>query len=165
RVLITCGGFAKEEQYHWIKNLGHTINSPVPSLFTFNIPNHPVTELMGVSVPDAIVKVMGTKIAEQGPVLITHWGMSGPAILCTSAWAARELNERNYDFQVQINWLGGMKDDELKEEINTLRREQAKQFIGHKNPFDLPRRVWEYQLHQIGVAEVTRWGEQPPAAQ
>src|SRR5690606_24640151 len=68
RVLITCGGFAKEEQYHRIKNLGHTINSPVPSLFTFNIPNHPVTELMGVSVPDAIVKVMGTKIAEQGPV-------------------------------------------------------------------------------------------------
>lgn len=159
RVVIACGGFPKEEQYDWIKALGHTINSPVPSLFTFNMPKHPITELMGVVVPDVIVKVAGTKITEQGPVLITHWGLSGPGILRTSAWAARELHDRNYDFQVQLNWLGGIKDDELKEQINRLRQQQGKQQVAHKNPFDLPRRFWEYQLQQIGIGEEVRWGE------
>lgn len=105
KILIATGGFPKPEQYDWIRELGHNIESPVPSLFTFNMPKHPITELMGVSVPEAVIKIAGTKITERGPLLITHWGMSGPAILRTSAWAARELHERNYDFQIMINWL------------------------------------------------------------
>jgi predicted Rossmann fold flavoprotein len=165
KVLITCGGFPKEEQYHWLKALGHTIQSPVPSLFTFNMPKHPITELMGVVIQDVVLKVAGTKIVEKGPLLITHWGLSGPVVLRTSAWAARELNERNYDFNIGINWLGETTDADLKEIIADLRKEQGKQLLNNKNPFDLPRRFWDYQLSRIGVKDDTRWGDLPAAAQ
>jgi predicted Rossmann fold flavoprotein len=164
-VMIATGGFPKAEQYKWITSLGHTIQSPVPSLFTFNIPKHPITELMGLSVPDAIVKVTGTKIAQQGPLLITHWGMSGPAVLKTSAIAARELADRNYEFQIIVNWLGEVNDADMRETIVHLRQEQGKQLVQNKNPFNLPRRLWEYQLQQCGIKEDTRWGELPAAAQ
>jgi len=165
KVLIAAGGFPKPEQYKWIERLGHTIQSPVPSLFTFNMPKHPITELMGVVVPDVVIKVAGTKIVQQGPLLITHWGMSGPAVLKTSAIAARELADRGYEFQVVINWLKDMDDADMRETIAYLRREQGKQLVQHKNPFSLPKRLWEYQLLQCGIKEDTRWGELPAAAQ
>lgn len=165
RILIAVGGFPKQEQYKWIEALGHSIQSPVPSLFTFNMPKHPITELMGVSVSDATIKITGTKIAQRGPLLITHWGMSGPAILKTSAVAARELAERNYDFQVVVNWLGDMTEADLRDMLAQLRREQGKQFVQHKNPFELPRRLWEYLLQQCGIKEDTRWGDLPAGAQ
>ena len=165
KVLIACGGFPKTEQYKWIQELGHTIHEPVPSLFTFNMPKHPITELMGLSVPNAIVKIAGTKITEHGPLLITHWGMSGPVILRCSAWAARELHAKNYDFQILVNWLGDVTEQYLREQIQYLRREQGKQLVQHKNPFELPRRLWEYQLKQCGVKDETRWGELPAVQQ
>jgi predicted Rossmann fold flavoprotein len=165
KVLIACGGFPKPEQYHWLKDLGHTVQPPVPSLFTFNIPKHPITELMGVVVENAVVKIAGTKIVEQGPLLITHWGLSGPVVLRTSAWAARELNERGYDFNIMINWLGETTEADLREIITDLRKEQGKQTINGKNPFNLPRRFWEYQLSRLGIKEDTRWGDLPAAAQ
>ena len=165
RILITTGGFPKPEQYKWIENLGHSIQSPVPSLFTFNIPKHPITELMGVSVAEVVIKIAGTKISVHGPLLITHWGMSGPAVLKTSAIAARELADRNYDFQVVINWLKDATDTDLKENIVYLRKEQGKQLAHTKNPFNLPKRLWEYILQQCGITENTRWGELPATAQ
>lgn len=165
KVLIACGGFPKKEQYRWIEQLGHTIQPPVPSLFTFNIAKHPITELMGVVVNNATIKISGTKITEQGPVLITHWGLSGPAILRTSAWAARELQQRNYEFQVQLNWLGDVKEEELRESFSQLRKDQGKQLIQTKNPFSLPRRLWEYLLQQSGITNEVKWGELPAAAQ
>jgi predicted Rossmann fold flavoprotein len=165
KVLITCGGFPKEEQYYWIKALGHSVHSPVPSLFTFNIPKHPITELMGVAVPEVTIKIAGTKITEQGPILITHWGLSGPVVLRASAWGAGELHERKYDFNVQVNWLNDMKEQELRETISSLRREQGKQFVFTKNPFSLPRRLWEFLVAQSDVKDDTRWGDLPAAAQ
>ena len=165
KVLIATGGFPKIEQYKWIAELGHEIHEPVPSLFTFNIPKHPITELMGLSVPGAVVKISGTKITERGPLLITHWGMSGPVILRCSAWAARELHEKNYDFQIMVNWIGDVTEQDLREQIQYLRREHGKQFVQHKNPFELPRRLWEYQLQQCGIKEETRWGELPATQQ
>ncbi|MFI5196262.1 MAG: NAD(P)/FAD-dependent oxidoreductase [Chitinophagales bacterium] len=164
-ILIATGGFPKAEQYNWITALGHTIQSPVPSLFTFNIPKHPITELMGLSMPDATIKIAGTKIIQHGPLLITHWGMSGPAVLKTSAIAARELADRNYEFQIIVHWLGGITDADMREILVRLRKEQGRQFIQNKNPFNLPRRLWEYQLQQCGITENTRWGELPAAAQ
>ena len=140
-VLVTTGGFQRQEQYKWLTEMGHTIQQPVPSLFTFNIPKHPVTELMGVAVPDVSVKIAGTKFTESGALLITHWGMSGPAVLKTSALAARELADRNYQFNFIVNWLGNEHDTDLREKIQQLRREQGKQLVHHKNPFDLPRRL------------------------
>lgn len=165
KLLIACGGFPKKEQYKWIESLGHTIQSPVPSLFTFNIPKHPITELMGVSVPQANIKIQGTKITEKGPLLITHWGLSGPVVLRTSAWAARELNDLGYQFKILVNWLDGMNDQDLRDMIADLRREQGKQLVQHKNPFGLPKRLWEYQLQQCKIKDDTRWGELPAAAQ
>ena len=164
-VLVAAGGFPKPEQYNWITALGHTIQSPVPSLFTFNMPKHSITELMGVSVPEVTIKIAGTKIVQHGALLITHWGMSGPAVLKTSAIAARELADRNYEFKVMINWLNDLSDVDLKETITQLRKEQGKQLVQNKNPFDLPRRLWEYQLLQCGVKDDTRWGDLPATAQ
>ncbi len=165
KVLIATGGFPKAEQYKWIETLGHTIQTPVPSLFTFNIPKHPVTELMGVSVPDATIKIIGTKITQSGALLITHWGMSGPAVLKTSAIAARELADRNYEFQIMVNWLNDGKDVEMKGTLLQLRKEQGRQLVQNKNPFNLPKRLWEYQLQQCGIKEDIRWGDLPANAQ
>ena len=165
KVLITTGGFPKREQYKWIEDLGHTIQSPVPSLFTFNIPRHPITELMGVSVPEVTIKIAGSKISAHGPLLITHWGMSGPAVLKTSAIGARELADRNYDFQIVLNWLNDKTDADLKEIYSYQRRECGKQLVNNKNPFNLPKRIWEYLLQQCGIKEDTRWGDLAATAQ
>lgn len=165
KVLIACGGFPKEEQYHWLTAIGHTIIPPAPSLFTFNIPKHPITELMGVAVPNVAIKIAGTKIIEQGPILITHWGVSGPVVLRSSAWGARVLQERGYDFTIQVNWLNDMKEQALKDIINQQRRTQGKQFIHQKNPFELPRRLWAFLLFQCGISEEVRWGECAASAQ
>lgn len=165
KVMVSCGGFPKADQYSWITALGHTVNLPVPSLFTFNMPKHPITELMGVSVEKATVKIQGTKIVEQGPLLITHWGMSGPVVLRCSAWGARELNERKYDFKIFVNWLVDKNENDLHEEIRYIRQEQGKQQVSNRNPFGLPKRLWEFMLTQCGIADTTRWGELPAAAQ
>ena len=85
--------------------MGHKIESPVPSLFTFNIPNDPITKLMGLVGDPTLVSIQGTKLKSTGPLLITHWGMSGPAILKLSSIGARILNEKKYDFKVQVNWI------------------------------------------------------------
>ncbi len=165
KIIIATGGFPKADQYQWIEALGHNIESPVPSLFTFNMPGNPVTELMGVSVPEATIKIAGTKISQTGPLLITHWGMSGPAILKTSAIAARELANCNYEFTALINWLKDMSDNDLKDMLLQLRREQGKQFVNQKNPFGLPRRLWEHLCTRCGITDTTRWGDLPAAAQ
>jgi len=164
-VLIASGGFPKPEQYKWVEALGHTIQTPVPSLFTFNMPKNPITELMGVSVPEVTIKISGTKITQQGALLITHWGMSGPAVLKTSAIGARELADRNYEFQVMVNWLNDVTDADMREIIAQLRKDHGKQLVQNKNPFNLPRKLWEYQLAQCNITNETRWGELPASAQ
>lgn len=165
KVLIACGGFPKAEQFKWITDLGHTVSLPVPSLFTFNIPKHPITDLMGVSVPEVSVKIQGTKISETGPLLITHWGMSGPVVLRCSAWGARELNERGYDFKILVNWLNDKKEDDIQEQITYIRQEQGKQTVHSRNPFGLPKRLWEFMLQKCAVKDDVRWGELPAKAQ
>lgn len=163
-VSIATGGFPKEEQYSWIMDLGHKIETPVPSLFTFNLPKNPITELMGV-VCEASVKIAGTKMKEEGPLLITHWGFSGPAVLRCSAWAARALHEKNYHFSIVVNWLKEANDEDLKEQISSLRQYEGKQLVQHKNPFGLPKRLWEFLILRIGISAETRWGDLPAAQQ
>ena len=165
KILIATGGFPKAEQYSWIEALGHSIQPPVPSLFTFNMPGNPVTELMGVSVPNATVKIAGTKITQQGALLITHWGISGPVVLKASAYAARELADSNYDFRVIINWTGDITETSFREALLRARTQQGKLPVHSKNPFDLPKRLWEYHLRQCGISAQTRWGELPANAQ
>lgn len=158
-ICIATGGYPKSSQFDWLRKLGHTIEEPVPSLFTFNMPGNPVTELTGVSVEKAIVKIVGSKLNAEGPLLITHWGMSGPAVLKLSAWGARELAERNYNFSILINWLPNYTEQTLKEAWPKLRKEFAAQKIGNKNPFKLPNRLWLYFLKSAGIDEQKNWSE------
>lgn len=159
KLIIAAGGNAKPAGYDFILSSGHTIIPPVPSLFTFNIPSDPVRELMGVSVPFATVKIEGTSIRTNGPLLITHWGMSGPAVLKASAWGARELAERNYHFTALINWLGGQKEEEAAEELAFSRRNLQAQLMMNSNPFGLVKRLWQFFLGKAGVSAETRWAD------
>ncbi len=158
-ICIACGGGPKSSQFDWLKKLGHTIEEPVPSLFTFNIPNNSITQLMGVSLEQAMVKIQGTKLAETGPVLITHWGLSGPAILKLSAWGARQLADCNYTFNAFINWLPDFNEQKLRAEWPTLRSRFAAQKISTKNPFGLPNRLWLYMLEKSSVSADQRWAD------
>ena len=160
-VCVACGGYPKTPMFDWLIQTGHTIESPVPSLFTFNIPVHPVTGLMGVSVPAATVKISGTKLEETGPLLITHWGLSGPAVLKLSARGARELAERNYHFPITVNWLPGQQDQQLAMQFRGIRQELAAQKIGIRNPFTLPQRLWDLLLELSGIDPEKRWADLP----
>jgi hypothetical protein len=156
---IACGGFPKLEQYHWIVSLGHTIKSPVPSLFTFNIPDNPITSLMGVSVQDAMVRISGTNFKDRGPVLITHWGLSGPAVIRLSALAARELSESGYTFQIRINWAPEENPDTVRQLFVFQRQSHGYAILSSKNPLLLPQRLWFFLLEQSGIPEATKWSD------
>jgi len=160
-LLLACGGFPKAEQFNWILRLGHTLETPVPSLFTFNIPGHPVLSLMGVSVERAHVKITGTQLQQEGPLLITHWGLSGPAVLKLSAWGARILAEKNYSFDIVVNWVPSFNEQTLSAEWLRLRQELASSTLGSRNPFGLPARLWQYLLMASGVDGATRWADLP----
>ncbi len=159
-VCIATGGFAKAESFAWIESLGHSIEKPVPSLFTFNLPGHPITKLMGVSVPMAKVRISGIKTDQEGPLLITHWGLSGPAVLKSSAWGARELASRNWHFSVQVNWMSTWKENDWRELFQEQRSLHPQRSIG-RCPVELPSRLWEFLVHQSGLKPEQRWGELP----
>lgn len=164
-VCIACGGYARAEQFNWVKELGHSIESPVPSLFTFNIPQNGITALMGITVEHAVIKIAGTKLQESGPLLITHWGMSGPMVLKLSAWGARELALKNYHFTIIVNWLPAFNEITLRDKMQQVRFEIASQKIINRNPFSLPARLWEYLLQQCGIDVNMRWADFPAKEQ
>jgi predicted Rossmann fold flavoprotein len=158
---IASGGYSKKSMFDWLKNAGHTIAEPVPSLFTFNLPKHPITELMGISTEKARVRIEGSKLTEEGPVLITHWGLSGPAILRLSAWGARELADKSYDFKAHINWLPQYNESSLKEEFRSFRQELSTKKVINHNFTNLPNRLFSFLLQQAGVADHTRFADLP----
>jgi predicted Rossmann fold flavoprotein len=158
-ICIACGGYPKSTQFEWLQKIGHHIETPVPSLFTFNVPQHPILQLMGVSVESAQIKIAGTKLSNEGPLLITHWGFSGPAVLKLSAYAARVLAEKNYDFTILINWLKGYNEHSLRDEWIHLRERFAAQKVHSKNPFQLPNRLWGFLLQQSDIKEQQRWAD------
>ena len=146
------------KMWDMLQGLGHTIVPPVPSLFTFNIKDVRIKDLMGVSAL-ASVKVKGTKLEASGPLLITHWGMSGPGILRLSARGARELFDKNYQFVLQVNWLNDMDAGECEETLKTLKQEQAKKTVAKRSPFDFPNRLWESLVNAAGIGAETRWAD------
>ena len=159
KVIVASGGSPKAEGLSWLRQLGHNISSPVPSLFTFNMPGNEVTQLMGLSVDHTQVKVQGSKLVSDGPLLITHWGMSGPAILKLSAWGARELNEKEYHFSILVSWVGKQKEDGVREIIFTESASSGKRKISNRNPLLLPQRLWCYLLNKVGLNEDKVWSE------
>ncbi len=162
---IACGGFPKASHFDWLKQLGHSIEEPVPSLFTFNMPGNNITRLMGVSVGEVLIKITGSKLQQKGPLLITHWGLSGPAVLKLSAWAARELAACEYRFSIIINWLPAYNEQTLKEEILYIRSSHASQKIANKNTFGLPNRLWVYFLELCSIKDEWRWADLPAKQQ
>jgi predicted Rossmann fold flavoprotein len=146
------------KMWDMLAEFGHTIVSPVPSLFTFNIKDPRIKDLMGVSAM-ASVKVKGTKLEASGPLLITHWGMSGPGILRLSAWGARELFDKNYQFALQVNWLNDISFEECEELLKNMKLDDAKKTVGKRSPFDFPKRLWESLVIASGITLETRWAD------
>lgn len=164
-VCISSGGYPKATQFDWLKAAGHAIEEPLPSLFTFNMPGESITALMGVSVEKVRTKITGTKLQEEGPLLITHWGMSGPAVLKLSAWGARELAAMEYAFTLHVNWVPAFNENNLRDHVQQLRFDIASQKISNRNPFGLPQRLWDYLLEQSSVNGDTRWADLPAKQQ
>lgn len=164
-VCVASGGFPKLNQFDWLKETGHTIIEPVPSLFTFNISKHPLNELMGVSVANATVKIQQIKLKNSGPLLITHWGLSGPCVLKLSAWGARQLQQLNYQFTISVNWLSDAKEETIRNKIQETRINSASKKISNTNLFQLPNRLWQFLLQQAGIGEELRWADLPSKTQ
>lgn len=156
KIVVATGSNPKI--WELLQQLGHEIVSPVPSLFTFNIKDIRIKDLMGVSA-EVSVKVKNSKLAASGPLLITHWGMSGPAILRLSAWGARELFDKNYQFSIQINWLKDQNFEEVMEVLQELKLENAKKNIDKFCPFALPKRLWESILIASSISLDTKWAD------
>ncbi|MEO5967503.1 MAG: NAD(P)/FAD-dependent oxidoreductase [Ferruginibacter sp.] len=161
---IAAGGFPKKEQFNWLSNMGHTIVNPVPSLFTFNIPKSSLTPLMGIAL-NATVKIAKTNLSQTGPLLITHWGISGPAVLKLSSQGARILAEKNYNFEIFINWLPDFNDNTLRKYVHELRVKLGSQKIINRNPFAIPSRLWEHFISEAGIKSEARWAEIPAKEQ
>ncbi|NDP26504.1 MAG: NAD(P)/FAD-dependent oxidoreductase [Flavobacterium sp.] len=144
--------------WEMLQTFGHAIVNPVPSLFTFNIKDSRIKELPGVSA-QVSVKVKDTKLSSTGPLLITHWGMSGPAILKLSAWGARILFEKNYQFTIFVNWLNDVDSTEAEKILKELKQENAKKAVSKKSPFDFPNRLWESLVLASTISEETKWAD------
>jgi predicted Rossmann fold flavoprotein len=158
-VIVTVGGQPKRSGITWVEALGHTIVEPVPSLFTFNMPSEPIKELMGNVVEKTTVKIEGTKLVGRGPLLVTHWGMSGPAILQLSAWGARILADSNYVFHVLVNWLNDTTEESLRGLIASVMTQHGAKKMSNINPFPVTNRLWEFLLQRAEVNPENRWNE------
>lgn len=141
-----------------LSKIGHSITDAVPSLFTFNIKDDKIEGLMGLAT-NVTVKVLGTKQKSEGPLLITHWGMSGPAILKLSAWGARELSDLKYHFEIQVNWLQYLTQDDALDELMEFKLQHAKQSPFTYTQFDLPKRLWHNLLAAAGITSTVKWAE------
>ncbi|HEY0058664.1 MAG TPA: NAD(P)/FAD-dependent oxidoreductase [Flavisolibacter sp.] len=164
-ICVAAGGYPKATMFDWLRKLGHSVSEPVPSLFTLNLPGHPITQLMGVSVEQARVKIGNTKLVEEGPVLITHWGLSGPAVLRLSAWGARDLKDLGYDFNVHINWLPEYTDASMREAFSGFRKANPVKKVSNHNFGSLPERLWLFLLQQSGISTDLRFCDLPAKAE
>ncbi|MDD5876995.1 MAG: aminoacetone oxidase family FAD-binding enzyme [Prevotellaceae bacterium] len=159
RVAITTGGAPKGEGLQVFARLGHKIEQPVPSLFTFNVADADFLALMGAVVDPVVTSIPGTKFRAEGALLVTHWGMSGPAVLKLSSHAARFLSENNYHTQVAVNWTGITHSSATSEEVAAIVAANAQKQLASMRPFNLPSRLWLYILAKSGLQQQKRWGE------
>lgn len=158
-VVVTTGGSPELSGLGMLDGLELEIVPPVPSLFTLNLPGSPVRELMGTVVDNANASLVGTKLKAAGPLLITHWGMSGPAILKLSSYAARYLAEKEYSATLSVNWFGGLGEQDVRDRILSLSKDNPQKQILNSHPSELPSRLWAYMITKAGIREDTRWAE------
>lgn len=159
KILITTGGSPKLSSYEWVAKMGHQIISPVPSLFTFNDRDKRLKDLMGVSVSKGKIQIAGTNFKEAGPILITHWGLSGPAVIKLSAWAAAYLHEHHYTFIALVNWIGDVSEEELKSTLSNQIQAHPKKTIIKDSQFGLPTRLWVRLCELAEIGETKIWSE------
>lgn len=159
KLIVASGGSPKRKGLEWLEEFGHSIVDPLPSLFTFNMPGEGVTELAGVSVEKVRASVQGSKLKSEGPLLVTHWGMSGPAILKLSAFGARILNGMDYRFKLQLNWSGDGNEGEVLEDLERTLQEHPRKQIQNLPALDLPQRLWAYLIERAGISRDKPWGE------
>lgn len=159
-VICAMGGHPKSGFYDVLRRLGHTIQEPLPSLFTLNFPQEKlIKDLMGLSVQNAEVQIKDTKLKYSGPVLITHWGLSGPAVLKLSAFAAKEFYEKNYHSEIRLNWVYPLKTHEVEEELKLIRTTKNKSYPLSQSQFNLPKRLWEYLCTKADISNQKPWAE------
>lgn len=158
-VLIASGGNPRIQSYSWIQEIGHRVLPPIPSLFTFNDSEKDFVDLMGVAVTNATVRIATTKFQQTGPVLITHWGLSGPAVIKLSAWAAQWLHEQQYIFTAFVNWLGSVSEDEARKMLMDFKSTKARQRIRSNPPEAIPIRLWDKFCEKSEVDPIRPWGE------
>lgn len=157
RVIITIGGHAKAAPYDLIKSLGHRIEDPIPSLFTFNTPGDPVRSLMGISMPKVHIRLEGTKLAYVGPLLITHWGVSGPAVLKLSAYGAKWLHDQTYKAKAHIRWDAAFEEDLLRTDLQGYRENHPKRKVGAHPMFQIPTRLWVFLIQKSEIDPEQLW--------
>lgn len=160
RLLLATG--SSLAGYKIVQELGHQIEPPVPSLFTFNIVDQKLRELAGVSVNPAQLRLSAggkSQLQQTGPLLITHWGLSGPAVLKLSAWGARVLHESRYQATLLINWLPNLPQEQVREKVLAVKEEWGKKAIALHRGVDLPHRLWQYIIARVGITTEDRWAE------
>lgn len=156
---VTTGGSPTGAGLHWLAELGHEMESPVPSLFTFSIDNVRLHQLQGLVVADAEVRISGTKLRASGPLLLTHWGVSGPAVLRLSSYAARYLSDCRYQAPLSIGWVP-QTENELQDQLYAMSSRGSQKLLATCNPFGLQQRLWAYLLEKaLGGRASVRWGE------
>jgi predicted Rossmann fold flavoprotein len=157
-VVIATGGAQKERELNYFNlSLPHTTISTVPSLFTFKIDDKELTQLMGLSVQNAQIKIITSAFKEIGPLLITHWGLSGPAILKLSAWGAFFLHEKKYQFEISVNWLGDEKELDVQKRIETNKKLHGGALVSNFKPESIPSRLWDYFLNKAEIGNSKKW--------
>lgn len=152
RVVVATGGSPKPEGLEWLRALGHDIVPPVPSLFTFNLPDERIRELMGVVAPKVRLRIEGTELESTGPMLITHWGISGPAVLRLSAFGARVLHERGYAYTLRVQWLGEVNEQKAREVLLAESVAHPRRALANASGFGLPARLWTHLLVRAGLS-------------
>ena len=164
RLLLATGGNRSSVGFTIAEKLGHTIEPLVPSLFTFHIDDARLIGISGVSVENVALSVGGTKLREGGPLLVTHWGLSGPAVLKLSAWGARELAARQYEFPLTVNFVPPHTRESLARELAGVRERNPRKQIATWSPLPMPQRLWEKLVAAAGVAPTTTWSSVSNAA-
>jgi len=160
RLLIATG--SNPLGYHWAESLGHTIQKPVPSLFTFKIKDSRLENLAGITVENVAIKLLNTgkiKLQQTGSLLVTHWGISGPAVLKLSAWGARILHENNYQLPIAINWLHNYNQETLHQHFLELKQNISRQKIANYHQFPLPKRLWQSLVNNSGINQDRIWAQ------
>ncbi len=151
KVIVATGGSPKLRGLEWLEKLNHTIERPVPSLFSFNLPGESITKLMGVVAENTILSIQGSKIRSHGPLLITHWGMSGPAALKLSSFGARVLNDVCYNFNISVNWMGETNSEKVNLIIEDLIHSNSARQISGVKPEEIPSRLWRHILERCEI--------------